>query len=85
VDAYADHRSQAASPASYGLTNVTVPACNLSAPTNPLGSSLTCNGNNVIAGDVSHYGFADGVHPTPYGYKLLAQLVTRRMAQVGWF
>lgn len=85
VDAYADNRNQAANPASYSLTNVTAPACNLTAPSpNALGSSLVCNTTNVIAGDTSHYLFADMVHPTPYGYKLFAQLVSKELVLAGW-
>jgi len=85
VDAYSDIRNQAVNPASYNLSNVTMPACNLTAPSpNALGSSLVCNSTNVNAGDVSRYLFADSVHPTPYGYKLLAQLVTKSLVQAGW-
>ena len=85
VDAYADNRNQAVNPTSYALTNVTTPACNLTAPSpNALGSSLVCNSSNVNTGDVSHYLFADTVHPTPYGYKLLAQLTTKSLVLAGW-
>jgi len=94
VDAYADNRNQAANPASYALTNVTEPACDLTAPApNALGSSLVCttnnptnmaNPSNLKPGDVSHYLFADTVHPTPYGYKLLAQLTTKSLVLAGW-
>jgi outer membrane lipase/esterase len=85
VDAYSDNRNQAANPASYALSDVTGTACNLGTPSpNALGSSLVCNTTNVNAGDVSRYLFADSVHPTPYGYKLLAQLVTKEMILAGW-
>ena len=84
VDAYSDNRHMVANPASYALSNVTQPACNLSAPANLLGSSLVCNLANLNSGDVSRYLFADSVHPTPYGYKLTAELVAKRMVQVGW-
>lgn len=92
VDTFTDLRSQIANPASYGLSNVATPACNLNAPANGLadaakpqsGTSLVCNISNVIAGDVSKYLFADTVHPTPYGYKLLADLVNKNLTQVGW-
>jgi len=85
VDAYSDSHNQSVKPANYALTNVTTPACNLTNPSpNLLGSSLVCNTGNVIAGDTSHYLFADTVHPTPYGYKLLAQLVTKSMVLAGW-
>lgn len=84
VDAYTVSRDQSTNPGPYGLTNTTVPACNLAAPTNPLGVSLTCNKNNAIAGDISHYMFADTVHPTPYANLLLARYVSEKMAEKGW-
>lgn len=85
VDAYAQSTDQAANPGPYGLTNVTVPACSSSSPLNPLpGYSLTCTTASTIAGDVSHYQYADSVHPTPFAHSLLAQLVSRDMARAGW-
>ena len=84
VDLATISRDQATNPAPYGLTNVTTPACDLSAAKNPLGSSLTCNASNVIAGDVSHYLFADSVHPTPFGYALIARYDLEQMAVKGW-
>jgi phospholipase/lecithinase/hemolysin len=97
VDTFTDLRSQIANPTSYGLTNVTTPACNLNATANGVigngladpakpesGTSLVCNTTNVKAGDVSKYLFADTVHPTPYSYKLLADLVNRNLTQAGW-
>jgi phospholipase/lecithinase/hemolysin len=85
VDAYSDVRNMSVNPGSYALTNVTTPACNLTAPSpNALGSSLVCNSANLNAGDVSHYLFADTVHPTPYGNKLTAQLVSKSMILAGW-
>lgn len=30
------------------------------------------------------YAFSDGFHPTPYGYQLMSQLVSRSLAQAGW-
>ncbi|WP_426175058.1 SGNH/GDSL hydrolase family protein [Massilia sp. TWR1-2-2] len=84
VDAYAASHDQATNPGPYGLTNVTTPACDLTAPRNALGSSLVCNGTNLIAGDVSHYSFADEVHPTPFVQLLLARYVSKYMAQKGW-
>lgn len=85
VDAYTASRDQAANPSQYGLTNATTPACDLNAASNPLHSSLTCTESNTLAStDVSKYLFADDVHPTPYGYRLLAQLVAQKMAARGW-
>lgn len=84
VDAYTIHRDEIAHPAQYSLSNVKETACDLSAAKNPFGSSLICNASNLRAGDVSHYLFADDVHPTPYGYWLLARLVAKDMAVKGW-
>ena len=84
VDAYAASHDQATNPGPYGLTNVTTPACDLTPAKNALGSSLVCNSSNLIAGDVSHYSFADSVHPTPFVQLLLARYVSKYMAQKGW-
>ncbi len=84
VDAYTVSRDQATNPAPYGLTNVTSPACDLSAAKNALGSSLVCNKSNLVAGVTDNYQFADSVHPTPYGYLLLARYVSKEMAVKGW-
>jgi len=66
-------------------------ACDLRLPANKLategkadGSSLVCKPSNLIAGDTSRYLFADDVHPTPYGHKLLAQLVNKELILAGW-
>jgi outer membrane lipase/esterase len=84
VDAYTVHRDEVANPAAYSLSNVTTPACNLTATTNPIGSSLMCNATNLSPGVDSHYLFSDTVHPTPYGYLLLARLVSKDMLIKGW-
>jgi phospholipase/lecithinase/hemolysin len=91
VDAFAENRRQLANPAHYALTNVTTVACDLTSPKNVLataghadGSSLVCDASNLVAGDTSHYMFADNVHPTPYGHKLLAQYATKAMVIAGW-
>lgn len=90
VDAYTVNKDQVVNPAIYGLTNVTTPACDFTVPIQaaaPAGfgsTSLVCNTTNLIAGDTSHYLFADGVHPTPYGYWLMARLVAKEMIVKGW-
>jgi len=90
VDVFTENQRQIANPRQFGLSNVTGMACDLSAPRNPFatadaqGSSLVCNSSNLIAGDTSRYLFADSVHPTPYGHKLLAQLVTKELILAGW-
>ncbi|WP_367848519.1 SGNH/GDSL hydrolase family protein [Rhodoferax sp. WC2427] len=92
VDAYTQGIAQYNDPAPYGIKNVTDAACSSDAPsaTNPagnilLGSSLACTVNNTLAGkDVSAYFYADSVHPTPAGYKLLYRYVAKQMAIAGW-
>ena len=84
VDVYAVSHDQATNPGPYGLTNVAEPACDLSAAKNPIGSAIACNGSNLVAGDVSHYSFADEVHPTPFNNLLLARYVSRSLVTKGW-
>lgn len=72
---------QVANPSKYGISNATSPACG----SNPLGgTSLVCNGSNLVAGDVSKYLFADGVHPTPFGSSLIFKATTDAMVARGW-
>jgi outer membrane lipase/esterase len=81
VNAYATSQAIAANPAAYGLTNVTTPVCSAVAA---LGS-LSCTNATLVSGavvDTSQY--ADGVHPTPTGYRLIYQAVIERMTAVGW-
>jgi phospholipase/lecithinase/hemolysin len=81
VDLYAISVDQAANPGPYGLTNTTTSVCGA----NALGfSSLACTTSNLIAGDVSHYMFADGVHPTPFEHSLIARYVAEQMVVRGW-
>jgi outer membrane lipase/esterase len=84
VDLATISRDQSVNPAPYGLTNTTTPACDLSPAKNLLGSSLVCNQSNLISGDISHYMFADSVHPTPFEYSLIARYVLDQMAVKGW-
>lgn len=91
VDAFSASEDQATNMAQYGLTNVTTPACDLTV----VGSSLVCTKATLIAAvapatstapatAANTYEYADTVHPTPYGYRLLAQLVGEQMAIKGW-
>lgn len=91
VDAFAENQRQLADPAHYALVNVKDVACNLTSPANVLatagkadGSSLVCNAGNLIAANTTNYLFADNVHPTPYGHKLLAQYVIQKLVFAGW-
>jgi phospholipase/lecithinase/hemolysin len=81
VDLFALTHDQALNPASYGLTNTTAPACG---PNALGGSSLVCNLGNLVPGDVSHYMFADGAHPTPYEHSLVAGYISQHLAGKGW-
>jgi phospholipase/lecithinase/hemolysin len=81
VDLWTVSHDEVINPAPYGLSNTSTPACG----PNALGTtSLVCNAKNVIAGDVSHYMFADDVHPTPFENWLIARYVLEQMATKGW-
>jgi outer membrane lipase/esterase len=85
VDAYTQSVDQFNNPAQYGLVNVTSPIC--SATGNILGKvyALTCNTTNLVANqDLATSEYADDVHPTPAGYKLLNRLVALQLAAKGW-
>ncbi|HSV34198.1 MAG TPA: SGNH/GDSL hydrolase family protein [Ramlibacter sp.] len=85
VDAYARGRQQTANPAQFGITNLTTPACSTTSPNNPLqGSSLACTSASTVAADTSGFLYADSVHPTPLGYRLLGDYVLAQMRAVGW-
>ena len=84
VDVFAVSHDQGVNPGPYGLTNVSETACDLTPAKNILGSSLVCNGTNLKAGDVSHYSYADDVHPTPFNNLLLARYVAKDMVVRGW-
>jgi outer membrane lipase/esterase len=80
-DLYTVSNDQVKNPAPYGLTNTSTPAC---AP-NALGTtSVICTANTASASDVSHYMFADTVHPTPFENNLVARYVLKDMAIKGW-
>ena len=81
VDAYQAFRAIAADPAAFGVTNATTPACDL---TKARLGSLVCSAATLIPGDVSRYMFADPVHPTPYGYQLVADTVIGALRDKGW-
>jgi outer membrane lipase/esterase len=84
ADAFTTSTDQYNNPSAYGLTNVTARSCRTDASNILGGVSLVCSPNNVIAGDVSRYGFADDVHPAPYGHQLLAQFAVKALANAGW-
>lgn len=86
-----------ANPAKYGVVNNSVPVCDaakISAITGNSvtdGSSLFCNStagapyNGVRTGaDLTTWQFADGVHPTPFGHKLISDYVRQQLTAYGW-
>jgi outer membrane lipase/esterase len=82
VDLYTASVDQVANPGKYGISNASAAAC---LTTNALGgTSLVCNGSNIIAGDVSKYLFADAVHPTPFGSSLIFKATSDAMIARGW-
>jgi phospholipase/lecithinase/hemolysin len=87
VDLFTASEAQSANPAQYGLTNVTTPACDLQV----VSTSLLCTQKTLLGAatgqvpaDIQTYAYADSVHPTPYAYRLIAQLVSQQMALSGW-
>ena len=86
-----------ANPAKYGLVNNSVPTCDaakISTITRGAvtdGSSLFCNAtpgvpyNGLRTGaDINTWQFADGVHPTPGGHKIISDYVTAQLKAFGW-
>ena len=68
LDTFTMLREVVASPATYGLRNVTQTAC-----LPPGASSLTCNPSSLVSPDAaSTYLFADGVHPSAAAHAILA-------------
>lgn len=68
-----------ANPTAFGLTNVTTRACNTALL--PGGSSLFCTPAALVApGANNTHLFADGVHPTGAGHRLLADAVIATIA-----
>ncbi|HEY0857924.1 MAG TPA: SGNH/GDSL hydrolase family protein [Albitalea sp.] len=97
IDTFTLFKNAYANPAQYGITNNTVPACDaaaISAITGGAvtdGSSLFCNAtpgapyNGLRAGaDVNTWQFADGVHPTIGGHKVLSDTFEDQLMAFGW-
>ncbi len=92
VDFYTEFNNQIASPAQYGLTNVTTPACadkgSLAATWGSCTDAfLSANPPAGAAGGADWYkswAFSDGFHPSAYGHLLLSQSITRSLGVAGW-
>ena len=76
VDSYTFFSEIAASPSTYGFTNVTVPACKPFPPFSSAPDALFCPpGNTLTPNAAQTFLFADGVHPTTAGHQLIAEFV----------
>lgn len=95
VDFYAGITDEMANPASYGLTNVTTPACPITGVDGsglPTYTFATCTSAaldaappaGASAGWWQTYAYSDSFHPTPYGHRLIAASVSRALARAGW-
>ena len=86
-----------ANPARYGIVNNTAPTCDaaaIAAITRGAvidGSSLFCNSTagapyyGLRAGaNVDTWQFADGVHPTPGGHRIISDYVLAQLRSFGW-
>ncbi|MFT5534152.1 MAG: outer membrane lipase/esterase [Burkholderiaceae bacterium] len=83
VDANVANKDVFTNSVQYGVTNFTVPACDLTKL--PSGSSLFCNASTLIPIANAGFLFADSVHPTIFGHRLFADYVTLQLAKKGWF
>lgn len=83
VDLFALSQDQFANPSKYGISNMTTAACGVRGAFG--NTSLFCNASTTLPGvDVSHYVYADDVHPAPYGQTLIAKAVAEAMVAKGW-
>ncbi|RQP26625.1 SGNH/GDSL hydrolase family protein [Piscinibacter terrae] len=97
IDTFTIFKDGYANPGKYGIVNNTVPACDatkISAITSGAvtdGSSLFCNStpgapyNGLRTGaDVNTWQFADGVHPTTGGHKIISDAFAAQLHAFGW-
>ena len=97
IDTFAIFKDGYQNPAKFGIVNNTVPTCDaakISAITGGAvtdGSSLFCNAtpgvpyNGLRAGaDVNTWQFADSVHPTTGGHKIISDAFAAQLKSFGW-
>ena len=97
IDTFALFKDGYQNPGKFGIVNNTVPACDaakISAITGGAvtdGSSLFCNAtpgapyNGLRAGaDVNTWQFADSVHPTTGGHKIISDAFLAQLKSFGW-
>lgn len=97
IDTFTLYKDAYNNPGNYGIVNNTVPACDaavigaITAGQVTDGSSLFCNGTvgapyyGLRAGaDVNTWQFADSVHPTTGGHKLISDTFRAQLQSFGW-
>ena len=95
IDFYTAFEDQIRNPAQFGLTNVSKEACPVTsvdatgANYSPGVCTAASLSASIPAGETKSdwwktYAFADNFHPTPYGHKLISQLVSISLARAGW-
>lgn len=97
IDTFALFKEGYQNPGKYGIVNNTIPACDatkIDAITGGAvtdGSSLFCNAtpgapyNGLRAGaDVNTWQFADTVHPTTGGHKIISDVFLAQLKSFGW-
>ena len=97
IDTFTLFKNAYQNPAQFGFVNNTIPACDpnkISAVTGGAvtdGSSLFCNAtpgapyNGLLTGaDVNTWQFADDVHPTTGGHKVISDAFTAQLQAFGW-
>ncbi len=85
LDGYSLLNQEIANPGQFGLSNTTTPWCNPATQ-----SSLLCNvgtpdaAAGASASNLGTWLFADGLHPTPGGYQIIANATLSAMKGFGW-
>lgn len=92
IDTYAMFKEANANATALGFTNTTTPACDAAkiaaATSNQVtdGSSLFCNVGLTLAAGASPttWFFADSVHPSTGGHKVISDAFTAQLSAFGW-
>jgi outer membrane lipase/esterase len=97
IDTFALFKDGYQNPGKFGIVNNTTPACDatkisvITGGADTDGSSLFCNAtpgapyNGLVAGaDVNTWQFADSVHPTTGGHKIISDVFTAQLKSFGW-
>ncbi|MGB8337557.1 MAG: SGNH/GDSL hydrolase family protein [Burkholderiales bacterium] len=93
IDSNTAAKDQVANPTKYGFAAATagLPACDTAKILNITGgfvtngSSLFCSANTLAAaGADTSYAFADSVHPTTLGHKVISDFVKGELEKKGW-